>query len=465
MINLDTLKKIIASTDFLSETSDRKKRTEYYDGVQAITKTSPWRLSGQPKTKCVTNFCKYAADQHTAFALSNKVNYSPEDNDDNAALEDFRDMYDTQMLYINDTENYRNAFVTGMGVEVVSFDGQQHVVKTYSPTEWYFLWDADENMMIAIHFALLKAGTFFNGELLTSEKTVYTVYDETDKKTYLRNGSNLQQIASEPHRMGQIPVVLYQVLPSYQPALSDSFLTQQDSYNTLVSGNIDDVLYNIDALLVLTGYQSNALTNRNVKEDGTVEPSVLDELEETQTLILDQDASANFISKGNTAEKISYQVGVTREALHMEASLVDARDVVGATGVSSGIALKLKFAPMLNAASGYTSYFERGLRKRIELINTIKTILREPIVENYKIVFTYNLPVNDLETIREAVNLKTLLDDETLLSLLSFVDDPSLVIEKRREQGADTELQSLPLDKAAKGIIAAEETQDRKETL
>ena len=436
-VTQDNIKKIVDSSK--GELDGRIKRQEYYIGRQDILKEGPWRLSGQPRQLTVTNYIKYITDQHTAFSVSNPINYVST-IEENPALEGFNEVYKDKMLSINDNENFKNAFITGLSVEVVSFTGNDIKITNYNPSEWIMLRDPDQVLKIAIHISMLAKGTYVDGEILQKELTVYTVYDEFDKITYIKDGSGISEIEREPHRMGEVPVVDYQVQAGWKPAVTESLMQQQDVYNLLESGNIDDVLYNVDALLVLTGYQAGALTERPKDDQGNTQASVLEELSDTQTLALEEDGKAEFISKGNTKDKIQFALETSKKQLHLEGQVVDIDEITGATGVTSGIALRLKFQTMGNAASTYTAYFEKGLRKRIDLINIINSIVNESLIEDYKIVFTYNIPVNDLEIIKEATNLNALLDQETALSMLSFVENPKEIIEKRElERGIQEE--------------------------
>lgn len=410
------------------------KRQQYYDGVQAILSEDPYRKTGQPRQLTVTNWIKYITDQHTAFSVSNNINYLST-VDENAPLDEFKQYYEDNMLDINDNENFKQAFATGLGVEVLSLENGEVKVNNYNPSEWILLRDPERVLQYAIHIGTYAPGTVIDGEIISKKTVVYTVYDNVNKYIYTKTDNNIRLTSEEPHLFPEVPVVDYQVLADWDAAITDSLIQQQDAYNLLQSGNIDDVLYNVDAMLVLKGYQDGAMTETPTSEDGQeVQKSVLEELAETQTLSLDDDASAEFISKGNVPEKIDFALSTVKKQIHLEGQVVDVEEITGATGSTSGIALKLRFAAMTNAASAFTSYFEKGLRKRIDLINITREILEKPQIENYKIVFTFNIPVNDLETIKEINNLLTVLDKETALSLLSFVDNPKEIIEKKENE-------------------------------
>ena len=88
--------------------------------------------------------------------------------------------------------------------------------------------------------------------------------------------------------------------------------------------------------------------------------------------------------------------------------IVDLDQIVGATGVSSGIAIKMKFQPIFLATNNFIKYFNVGLRKRIRLINSIKEILGEETIDDrfIDIVYTRNLSVEDevVEKLMKPVN-------------------------------------------------------------
>ena len=72
-------------------------------------------------------------------------------------------------------------------------------------------------------------------------------------------------------------------------------------------------------------------------------------------------------------------------------------------------------------------YFTKSLKKRFELYTnflSLKGAMEYVPIHRIDVVFTRNLPVNELETSQMVRNLAGIATSETLLSQLSFVGDP-----------------------------------------
>ena len=83
---------------------------------------------------------------------------------------------------------------------------------------------------------------------------------------------------------------------------------------------------------------------------------------------------------------------------------------------------------------------EKALRKRIELFSYIEKIKGDNITD-VKIEFTQNIPANTLDTAQIVNQLRGLVSDSTLLSLLPFVDDAEEELKKAQaEKKANMEL-------------------------
>ena len=414
------------------------KRQMYYNGRQRIKEEEIFRQSdGEPKAITVYNYISYIINQTSAFSLSNKVNYVSNNNKPSSELDAYNDSY--RELGINDLENFKNALITGLGIEVVSFVKAEKSVKvqSYDPSEWVILKNDAGIILEAIYLQKVKANTIYNGTILKSDVSVYTVYDEFNITVYVKRGSVMQQISVSPHFAGQVPVVNYQVLNNDMSSITPSLMDLNDDYNIIANINTDDVRYNVQALLVLIGYAQDALTERRKNKDGTItEINKLKEMRETKAISIDgEGADAKMIQNGgNLPAKVAFALKTIKDQLFIEGQVTDRDNIAGATGTASALLLRLKYQPMIAAAQAYTRYFERGLRKRIDLINVFNNKIGIANIENYKVNFTPAIPINDSEIIQNADKLLTLVDEETAISQLSFVDNPTAVIKKKNAQ-------------------------------
>ena len=94
----------------------------------------------------------------------------------------------------------------------------------------------------------------------------------------------------------------------------------------------------------------------------------------------------------------------------------------------SGEALKYKLFGLENLVSVTEGYFKQGIERRIELVTNILNV-KSPTAYDYtsvSVVFTRNIPQNLTNLADIASKLVGIISNETLYTLLPFVDDPAL---------------------------------------
>ena len=88
-----------------------------------------------------------------------------------------------------------------------------------------------------------------------------------------------------------------------------------------------------------------------------------------------------------------------REAIHLAGEVPDVTGITGATGETSGIALQLKFLPMLQAANAMTHLLKACIRERIELLTRRAEQVQgeEVSAAGVNIKISLTLPTNRIE--------------------------------------------------------------------
>ena len=104
-------------------------------------------------------------------------------------------------------------------------------------------------------------------------------------------------------------------------------------------------------------------------------------------------------------------------------------------GNSSGVAMKYKLLGLEQLAQTKEGYYRIGLKERIKLYSNILNIKKINVdVDNIEITFTRSLPSNETEIASLVMNLKDIVSQETLLSLLPFVNDIQAEIDRVQAQ-------------------------------
>ena len=104
---------------------------------------------------------------------------------------------------------------------------------------------------------------------------------------------------------------------------------------------------------------------------------------------------------------------------------------------ASGVAIRYKILAFENQTAKKERKFKKGLQRRLELINNILSITGKAYLDT-QIIFTRNLPVNELEIAQEVNMLRGLVSNKTLLAQLPFVDDIETELAQLQEETAQT---------------------------
>ncbi len=112
------------------------------------------------------------------------------------------------------------------------------------------------------------------------------------------------------------------------------------------------------------------------------------------------------------------------------------------------VAIKYKLMSMEHLTGIKESKFKKGLLRRIELASTILSIKTNSLLTYTEIkpVFTRNIPANETEIVSIVKQLYGIVSDETLLSLLPFIENAKeeiKAIEKANEDKAITGYEGL----------------------
>lgn len=451
------------------------KRREYYDGDQDILDEDEDRYDGGTRNLVVTNWIEYVVDRHVGFLTDKPVSYTirevpggrPDEEavQQQAAMDGLADVIRDNNLDAVDAEHLGNAILFGSGVEVHSMDAARNIViKSYSPENWVFLEDVDGKAMAAVYKAEVAANRYYNGEILENPVTLYTVYTARSITTYREQDtigvdgktvSAIVEVSAFEHHYGRLPVVRFGVTKTFTSFITTALLTQQDVYNTIRSLNADDVEYNVSALLKLKGYDPTALFEED--DDGV---RFIDKMRQHHILPLTVDGEADFITKGNETDKVRHDLDVSRSDIHMMGKLADIDKIVGATGNTSGIALKLKLQPQIDQSSTFVKYFTVGLRERIDLINVMHSKLKRPQLTDYDVAMSLSIPINEIEIWQSIPNLDHLLAKEDQLKLIPSVSDPAAAAEAKREE-EQLALENMPIpEEMGEGDEEFEEEED-----
>jgi SPP1 family phage portal protein len=270
-----------------------------------------------------------------------------------------------------------------------------------------------------------------------SDKYFVDVYGDTTIKHYTMFGKTgyLHFMGEEPHYFSQCPANIL-VMPD-ERSVFDCIIGQQDSYNDILSAEIDDYQAFCDAYLVLEGVDADAEDIASMKAN--------------RVLVLPEGAKAEYLTKAAQDAQVENILKRIQDSIYRIAQCPDFSSESFVGGVSSGIAIQYRLTGMETRAGIIEGLMKKALQRRIEVIAGIASLkLGEEVFRDIEITFKRNIPEDITATINVINSLKGTVSDATLLSQIPFIADVNAELEKVQEQkSANMELYGFGLPTSA----------------
>lgn len=396
------------------------KYYNYYQGNQAIMNKKP-RDKGKPCNKVMTNYCHSIVQTYNGYLTGIDVAYTGDD------LEEIQEVLNYNDCHSVDNELLRNALIYGVAYEIAYIDesGEERF-KVLDSRTVIPVYDNTLNQELKYVIRL------YQDEMIKGNEYYIEVYDAYEVKTYKSSNGfkSLTIIDQKPHFFKQVPIIVFE-LNQDRESIFSQIISLQDAYNELQSGELDSWDSFADAYLVMKGI--------------TADEETLGDAKETRVFMIDSDADISYLTKNINDTQIQNMLVDINNNIHKIANCPDFSQE--SFGTASGIALRFRLINFENVASNIEANMRKALQKRIELLcEIIKLKGGENVWRDVKIQFTRNLPVNIEETANIVNSLRGLVSDETLLSLLPFINDPAEEIEKlKAQQQANISMYQFPI--------------------
>lgn len=434
-LTTEQIESLWTRSDALRKKQARARR--YYKGESDITSRNVKYSSGVKKSNVPTNWAGYVVGMYTGAMTAQPYQVAPDDEDVPDTTGNYTDISKAASLDATDVENLRNALICGYGLELHEFVDSEHKVMSEKPEVWSLLRDENEAIVVAMTRFVIPKGDLFRGEMLEAETEIQYVYDDKQRVAYRRTVTGAirgawTELERSPHYYGAVPVVEFRINDNRDPLLSDALLKQIDEYEEIDSLSGDDIRNTADAILVLKGVDPAW-----VKEHSEL-------INSQRVLPIPDDAEATYLTRETDTQRIDSRMNRSREAIHIMACVPDIQQIVGATGGTSGIALKLKFMPMEQQAGAMALEIKKGIAQRIDVINSIMRKATQKTIDNYKIIIGFNMPINRIEEWDSIGNLTGIVSHKTQIELLSDIDDAQKELDQLEgEQVAQADIQAV----------------------
>lgn len=411
-LSQEDMKRIINS--FLTnERAEFTKRYDYYLGKQKILQKLP-SDTGKPCNRIVCNFVENIVSTYEGYALGIPVTYQS-----NVNIETLMDVLRYNDVVDEDSEYLRKGLIFGRAPEICYLDEEAKVrFKTLDPREVIPVYENTLNGDLLYAIRIWE-------ETLSDGKTpnyYCQVYDDRVVRTYETTNmyTSFTLIDEQQHYFNQVPVTFFS-LNTEERGIADSIFSLQDAYNALVSDSIDDWDSFCDAYLVLKGMTADA-------ED-------LNDMKQKRALILDSDASAEYLIKNTQTTEIEHLLATVEEKIRELSSCPNFNNET--FGTSSGIAIRYRMMAMENRTAAILNNFRKALQRRIELLADVESLISgEQVWRDIQIEFTRNLPTDLSDTVTAINQLRGLVSEETLLAQLPFIDNVEAELERISKERA-----------------------------
>ena len=148
---------------------------------------------------------------------------------------------------------------------------------------------------------------------------------------------------------------------------------------------------------------------------------------------MDTDAEVSYLTKSVNDTQIENMLKNINDTIHKISNSPDFNDEK--LMAQSGIAMRYKLLGFENVSSSIVANMTKALQKRIELICAVLRLTNgDNTWRDVQIVFTRNLPQNITDTAQVINQLRGIVSDKTLLSLLPFVKDVDAELEQIQQE-------------------------------
>ena len=398
------LAKLIARHQLLGERYQRLG--DYYLGNHAIC--SRRRASDRAaNNKIVCNHAKYIVDIAKSYLVGNPISYACSDGYD---IEAVKNSYIVQDMPSIDAELEKTMSIYGTAYEMVYADGSSQPKSVALPPQNTFVVygaGVGEMPLIGVHYYRkrdIDGNVTGTCAVVCDNAMVYTFENDAD------SFEHMTLTASHRHYFGALPILEYRNNEERQGDF-EQLIPLIDAYNILESDRVNDKEQFVDAFLFLTGIDLDSTQAKKLREE--------------KILMGYEGAEAKYLSKVMNENDVEVLKNALKTDIHRFSMIPDLSDRTFGSNLS-GVAIKYKLMGFEQHVRNKERYFAKALKKRFELyVNflSLKGAMEFVPIHRVDVIFTRNMPVNELEISQMIKNLEGIATNETLLSQLSFVGD------------------------------------------
>lgn len=385
-----------------------KMRRYYKADHDAIVKAKQ-KPNNKPDNRLVLNYPKKLVDTFTGFAVGKPVQMTLPEDLGNEALSKFnvsRKMDSVIARVWKESCIYGRAYFY-----VYSHDSEIYVTDAL-PLDTFVIYDntVAHKPLYAVRYGHIGASASY-------KLTVFSESYQWESDTS-RNTSGFGSRVVNP--FGMIPII-EAVENDERLSVIKNVLPLIDEIDKAMSEKTNDVDYFADAYMKVLGaiLSEDDLENLRNYRIINLKSRESDDPNETP-----ENLDVDFLSKPNADTTQENLINRVIDSLYQVSMITNLNDKD--FGNSTGVALEMKYKPMLNLATLKSRGFTESLKDMYQVVfasDLIENISREAW-KDLDINFQYDLPHDTLSEAQTAQILANLVSSETWLKTLSIVNDP-----------------------------------------
>lgn len=369
----------------------------------------------KPDNRLVVNFAKYIVDMLNGYFIGIPIKIQHDDKKINEYVDDFQRMND---MDDNQAELSKMCSIYGHAYEFLYMDENSEVCCTYSdPTEMFVVYDdtVAEKPLFGVRYTIDKENRI-KGQLFT----------RTSEFRIMESEGILALTDEKQHYFGDVPIIEY-IENEERQSVFENVKTLINAYDKAISEKANDVDYFADAYLAVLGAELDEEGIIRIRDNRIINMFGTNDAGKIIVEFLDKpDGDTTQENLLNRLERLIYQIS-------MVANINDEKF----TNNASGVSLEFKLQPMKNLAGMKERKFASGMNRRFKMVFNVWNIQRKANKDewrNLNYVFTRNIPRNLVDEANIAGSLSGIVSKETQLSVLSFVDNPQLELERIQKE-------------------------------
>ena len=366
----------------------------------------------KPSNKLSHPFASYITNMAVGYFLGKPISYNSNNSN---LLSRINDVFKYNDEADNNTTLAKYSSICGYAVELIYADEDSNArFKAIPADEVAIVYDntLEENILCAVRY--------FDEEIVGTDKTKTTisVYTSDEIQTYELKDEDINLIESELHYFQDVPVVVYinndELYGDFEKVKS-----LIDAYDQAQSDTANDFEYFTNALLVISGILVDDENGLDFKNNRVLN-------------FTGSEGKAEYLIKNINDSALENFKNRLVEDIHKFSQIPNLTDEQFAGNVS-GESMKYKLMGLENITGLKEAKFKKGLMRRIELLCNFLNLATNDLMlyTDIQPIYTRNKPKNEVELANMVKGLYGILSDETLISILPFVENSKEEMEKR----------------------------------